>query len=299
MASLLHDSGAKRLSHGTDESTRQAAISASAEISYIDHPDFDCPEFVHNILETLPKGDASHEAGKNGRLKGEDYRLPSRPLLNAESERGLFLRMNLLRRMASRRQQRLTTGRGTQSCQRIIDNLLSDAKDVRNEILEANQRLVVSNAAKFLRSGLLLADLVSEGNLALMKAVDGFDISRGFRLSTYATYAIRRHLSRLAQREQKRALAQSDEPVEPIIENEEAEWLDVHPGRLVNDILGALPAREREIVMMRYGLTKDGKALTLDKIGQHFGISKERVRQLILRSCSEAFQQHADRLGMN
>jgi hypothetical protein len=85
----------------------------------------------------------------------------------------------------------------------LIDRLLRDADQTRNEIIEANQRLVVSNANKFVRSGVPLSDLISEGNTALIKSVELFDAGRGYRLSTYATHAIRRHLSRFVQREQR------------------------------------------------------------------------------------------------
>lgn len=297
MASLLNHSETRCFPQEPVSKQEAPTTERPPGIAYIHHPDFDCPEFVHNILESIPRNHQRTEAEGQARLLGQDYSLPNRSLLSAESENALFLRMNLLRCMADRR-QKMSTGCDTDCTQRIVRNLLSDADDVRNAILEANQRLVVSNAAKFHRGGVPLADLISEGNLALMKAVDGFDISRGYRLSTYSTYAIRRHLSRFVQRAQKRVLAQSDDPIEPLVHDEDAEWLDVHPGELVTEILEGLPARERAMVKLRYGLTGDGKAQTLDKIAKQFGITKERVRQLIVRSCAEAFNRHAARLGL-
>jgi len=102
MAALLHDNDPEQLARAEVDHSRETAYAASVKVSYVDHPDFDCPEFVHNILEALPKGSEGSEADEVEMLKGEDYRLPNRPLLNAKSERGLFLRMNLLRRMSSR-----------------------------------------------------------------------------------------------------------------------------------------------------------------------------------------------------
>lgn len=267
-----------------------------APISFVQHPDFDRHEFVHNTLESLPKCDDSQKS--ESRLQGQDYHLPNRPLLSAPAERTLFLRMNLLRYMASRRQQGLCGSPQYEVCQRTIRNLVEGADTARNEIMEANQRLVISNASKFSRSGVPLADLVSEGNLTLMNAINGFDVSRGFRFSTYATHAIRRHLGRYVQRDQKRAPLLSADPIDPAIEDTPAEWVDQHPGELVRDILQSLAPREREIVKMRFGLNKDGKTHFLDVIGRHFGISAQRVHQLIVRSCAEAYEQHASKLGM-
>ncbi len=279
-----------------DSVVGEALEVASAPISYVPHPDFDKHEFVHDTLEALPNGDNFNKP--EPRLQGHDYRLPNRPLLSRSAEGALFLRMNLLRYMASRRQQGLCGSPESAVCQRTIRNLIEDADIARNEIMEANQRLVVSNASKFSRSGVPLADLVSEGNLALMKAITGFDVSRGFRFSTYATYAIRRHLSRYVQRDQKRAPLLSEDVIDPVIEDTPAEWVDQHPGELVRDILASLAPRERKIVEMRFGLSKDGKSHTLRVIGGHFGISQERVRQLIVQSCADAYQQHACKLGM-
>lgn len=262
-------------------------------ISYIHHPDFDQPEIVHEILETLTDAAGSG----HDRITGEDYRLPDRPLLSVDAERQLMLRMNLLKCLAARRLSGPAAERA-ESSERVVSHLLADANRLRNTILEANQRLVVSNAALFKACGIPLADLVSEANLAMMQAIDRFDVSRGYRLSTYATYAIRRHLSRYVQRDIKRRPLFPDSPTEPRIQDTPGEWLDDHPESLVRDILNDLPTREREIVRLRFGLGPDGKPRTLRHIGQRFGISKERVRQLIGRACEAAYERYRGRLGL-
>lgn len=271
---------------------------SETQIRYVPHPDFDNPEAVHDIMEALPEFSDDGKQEKMSRLRGQEYLLPNRRLLTARSEKSLFLRMNLLKHMAARRQAMLHSSNGNVAVeQRQIERLLQDADQTRNEIIEANQRLVVSNANKFVRSGVPLSDLISEGNTALIKSVELFDAARGYRLSTYATHAIRRHLSRFVQREQRVSSAFAEEAAEPLVEEESAEWIDVHPGELANQILNDLPARERSIVRMRFGLTSDGRARTLDEIARRFGISKERVRQLIARACSQAFSRHGRRLG--
>lgn len=260
-------------------------------ISYLHHPDFDRPEVVHEILETL-----TDSSDQQTRLSSEDYRLPDRPALTPETERQLFLRMNLLRCLAARRLESATED-SLENCERIVDHLLLDADRIRNEILEANQRLIVSSAALFMGSGIPLADLVSEANLAMITAIERFDISRGFRLSTYATYAIRRHLSRLVKRDLKRRPNCPANGVNPDICDGPGEWLDDHPGQLAADVLQCLPPREREIVKLRFGFNAEGRTHTLREIGSLFNISKERVRQLISRSCEEALQRYSQRVG--
>ncbi len=265
-------------------------------IRFVPHPDFDQHEFVHNTLEALPNFEDSQET--DVRLHGQDYYLPHRPLLSAVAEQTLFLRMNLLRCLASRREERLAGSPHPEVCERTIRNLLDGADTTRNEIMEANQRLVISNASKFSRNGVALADLVSEGNLALIKAIDGFDVTRGFRFSTYATHAIRRHLSRYVQRIQQRTPMVCEDRIEPQIEDTPAEWLDQHPAELIRDILDNLTPRESEMLKMRFGLNPDGNPSTLEVIGQRFGVSSERARQLIIRACVDAYVKHAYRLGI-
>lgn len=268
------------------------------QIRFVHHPDFDNHEASHNILETMPDSMTDEDSGQVKRIRGRDYVLSDRPLLTKQAERALFLRMNLLRCMAARRQLEVGRAPKPEVCRRSVKNLQNDAIAARNEIVAANQRLVVSNAARYLGRGVPMADLVSEGNLALMKAIDHFDVSLGWRLSTYATYAIRRHLGRFVQQEQKRAAACSEAPVDVPVEDESAEWIDMHPRTLIETILSSMPQRERTMVALRYGLAEGEPCRTLDEIGQRFGLSKERIRQLISRTCAKACQQHARRLGL-
>jgi RNA polymerase primary sigma factor len=268
------------------------------EIRFVPHPDFEDPEAVHNILEELPECepcccDSSDSASI---IQGTDYRLPNRDLLTPHCEQLLFMRMNLLRCLAARRLESLSQPASSAQEVRTIRNLLADADESRSQIIQANQRLVVSNAAKFIRSGVPMADLISEANVALMNAVDRFDVSRGFRLSTYATFAMFRHLNRFVQREQKRTALGGDE-VEPLVDDSPPDWIDVHPQEQIAEILAALPIRERGIIAMRYGLHGDQRPRTLAEIGDEFGLSKERIRQLIRRACDRVHRLYAQKLG--
>lgn len=267
------------------------------EVSWIHHTDFDDTDRIHELLESLHDESQNADLAATRVMLGRDFMLPDRNLLKAADERVLFLTFNLLKCLAERRRLQAIGDGGTKTDARTVKNLLQQAEQVRNQIMEANQRLVVSIANRFTSSLCPLADMISEGNLTLLKAINCYDAGRGFRFSTYATYAIRRHLGRLQQREKKRAMVSGEDQPDPMVNEGFPEWLDVHPGELIKQLISEFPVREQEIVTMRFGFENDGKVSTYSEIADVHGISKERVRQLIVKSCQEAFQRHGQSLG--
>lgn len=264
----------------------------NTEISWIHHEDFDDADRIHELLESL------HDDTSETRiLSGRDFILPDRHLLKAADEQILFKTFNLLKCLAERRRLQAIGRGGTMTDARTVKNLLKQADEVRNQIMEANQRLVISIATRFANALCPLSDMISEGNLTLLKAINCFDAGRGFRFSTYTTYAIRRHLGRLQQREKKRAMVSGEDQQDPVVSEGFPEWLDVHPGELIKQVISELPLREQEIVTMRFGFENEGKVSTYSEIADVHGISKERVRQLIVKSCQEAFERHGESLG--
>jgi RNA polymerase nonessential primary-like sigma factor len=223
--------------------------------------------------------------------------------------------------------------------------VVRDGGRARNHLLVANLRLVVSLAKRYTGRGMPLLDLIQEGNLGLIRAVEKFDYTKGFKFSTYATWWIRQAISRgmadqgrtirlpvhlveqvnklsrlkrelhqqlgrdatmaeLAREsgipEEKIAdlLDHARDPVSldmPVGSDEEAPLGDfiedsestsaeaaVVAGFMhddINRVLRTLDDREQTVVRLRYGLD-DGRPRTLDEIGRHFGISRERVRQI-------------------
>ncbi|NIH79570.1 sigma-70 family RNA polymerase sigma factor [Amycolatopsis viridis] len=243
-----------------------------------------------------------------------------------------------------------------------LEALVRDGHQAKNHLLEANLRLVVSLAKRYTGRGMPLLDLIQEGNLGLIRAVEKFDYSKGFKFSTYATWWIRQAITRgMADQgrtirlpvhlvEQVNKLARikrdlhqqlgreatneelaaesgipvdkvadlldhardpvsldmpvgtdEDAPLGDFIEDSEATDAEsaVISGLLQDDlrrVLATLDEREQQVIRMRYGLD-DGQPRTLDQIGKHFGLSRERVRQIEREVMSKLRQgERAERL---
>lgn len=216
-------------------------------------------------------------------------RLREWPLLTRDDEFRLFSRMNGLRREAESLRRTLAAGRGNSGLVRRIRRRLQSARQIRNYIVSCNLRLLVSVAGAAAQRPGELDELVSEGQLALIRAVELFDYTRGLRFSTYATWAIRNTLARC---QQKSARYRQRFTVglegagfdQPCPKSPEPEATDAAPApQIVQRLLRGLPDRERTVLELRFGLTKAGKELRFREIGEELGVSTERARQLVSR----------------
>jgi len=222
---------------------------------------------------------------------------------------------------------------------------IAQGNKARDQLIEANYRLVISITKKYASRGVAFMDLIQEGNIGLIKAVDKFDYHRGYKFSTYATWWIRQAVTRaiadqgrtirvpvhmcerinklgrasrdLAQQwgrepnteeiaeamettaegvQQIRRIAQHPLSLEmPIGEEQESNLGDFIEDNgnptlsestssgvlkeLMDDVLSSLNAREGRVLQLRFGLV-DGQPHTLEEVGQKFGVTRERVRQI-------------------
>ena len=271
--------------------------------------------FIHNVdFETLSIAELEAAAETSelfvkqrprAESEGVIDRMASSALLTHHGEQFFFRRMNYLMFWANSFRARLKPKRATAKSIARVQVLLEEAQRSRSTIVDSNLRLVLSLARKFSNNDLEFEDLVSEGSLILVKAVDKFDYSRGFRFSTYATHSIQRHFYRRWKTNQRRgSLIQVSSPeilaeLVPTDEPLEDDTLDIAQlTPIMQRMAGELDEREQHIVLERFGLGPTGVAQTLRSLAADLGISKERVRQLQIKGIAK-LQEIADGLSGN
>ena len=219
------------------------------------------------------------------------------PLLTAEQERYLFRKMNYLKFRASVLRDQLDPNYPRKLLLNRIETLLSEAMAIRNQIVRANLRLVVSIAKTVIDRANGFEEMVSDGNLPLIRAAEIFDFERGTRFSTYATWAIRNSLYRATSRNRrifKRFLTGSDGVFESIRDVRQSaraqERFHTDLRGAIQSMLSRLDSRDQAIVISRFGLDKSGRPRKFREIAEQLNISTERVRQLLARSLNQMHQ---------
>ena len=265
------------------------------------------------------------------------------PLLKVDEEYELAIRIE--DGLKARAELLCTAGRKRTLEQQRLEALVQDGLLARDHLIKANTRLVVSIAKRHVGRGVAFLDLIQEGNLGLMKAVEKFDIHKGFRFSTYATWWIRQSITRAiadqartirvpvhmtdrirqmykATHELEQRLGRVPTPEELAAElgldSQKVQWImkvswlplslespvgdddeselgmfiedelsptpiqSVYESMLkekIDEVLGTLTPREARVLRLRFGLDT-GTPFTLEEVGEKFGLTRERIRQI-------------------
>jgi RNA polymerase primary sigma factor/RNA polymerase sigma factor len=227
------------------------------------------------------------------------------PLLTREQEVHLFRKMNYLKYKASVLRARLDVNQPKSRLMDRIEKLYDESVATKNHIIRANLRLVVSIAKRYVGRAGDFFEAVSDGNMSLYRAAEKFDVSRGNRFSTYASWAIMKNFTRtIADVLRRRGhFCTSHSEMFSIVEDARADYCEQESAQIqreshVGRLLDRLDERERQIVTSRFGLTRGHDPLTLRQIGAAMGVTKERVRQIQCRAMSKLREAaEEDRIG--
>lgn len=261
-------------------------------IEFIYHASFETQNIGAEILGEAPK-----VAEKHGTFRAPPglppylAQLYSIPLLTKEQEAYHFRKMNYLKFCAARLRDQLDVSRAKSKVMDQIERYLDEAVDVKNLLIRSNLRLVVSIAKKHVKPNANFFEMVSDGNISLIRAIEKFDYSRGFKFSTYATWAIMKNYARSIPAEHTH-LDRYRTGSEELFQSSADQRSDQFEQELVNHrqhdaimrILNRLDDRERNIIMFRFGLNHETEPQTLEQLGGRFGVTKERIRQLESRA---------------
>ena len=263
------------------------------KIEAMSNPSFDDPRGAAEILAPFPipvDGKAPRKVKSPEGVPPYLASLYDVPLLSREQEAHLFRQMNYLKHQALKLRDALDPLKASGATLNEIDRLLEAALVVKNQIIRANLRLVVSIAKKHVGRSDNFFELVSDGNMSLIRAVEKFDYARGNKFSTYASWAIMKNFIRsipIENHRRDRFVTGHDDLFEAAADNRTDEHEYESTQRRMRDavkgMLGRLDDRERKIIISRFGLDGVGEQ-TLEQLGRELGVTKERVRQLEARA---------------
>lgn len=280
-------------------------------IDYMDCDDFHQPDADEVILPPLPQSE--RKAGAVKPPPGLPPYLASLyaiPLLTKDEEVHYFRKMNYLRFKASELRKALDRSHPRAKDMDQIEDCLEQATEIKNFLIRSNLRLVVSIAKRHMKPNTSFFEMVSDGNMSLIRAIEKYDFSRGFKFSTYASWAIMKNYARSIPAESvllDRFRTGNDEVFQSSSDTRSDAFKDERVNQkqreLILSILDHLDPREREIIVHRYGLSEGGAPLTLEQVGTRFGVTKERIRQLESRALRKmrklAQEEHLEIPGLD
>jgi len=264
-------------------------------LEYMPNEIFDKPGIKKVILAETPEPEQSQ------RLPRTPSGLPSYlnalyevPLLTREQEQHVFRKFNYYKHLASKMRDALVPANARTSDMDRIESLYNEAVKTKNEIVRANLRLVVSIAKRHVSGSEDFFELVSDGNMSLIRAVEKFDFSRGNKFSTYASWAIMKNFARTipdAYKQRDRFRTSFDEMFESTQDSRsdryEQESAQQVRQQQIGRILSHLDDREQKIIISRFGLGQGEEPQTLKEVGGSLGVTKERIRQIEARALNK------------
>ena len=264
----------------------------TVNVDYIDSSEFRRPGAGSAICGPAPVIDKEAFDGKTPTglpaYLGEMYTVP---LLTREQEQYYFRRMNFRKFQFTELREQLDKEKPAARIVSRMETLLEDITQVKNLLIRSNLRLVVSIAKKYIKSSAAFFELVSDGNISLMRAVEKFDYFRGNKFSTYASWAILKNFARSVPAEHQRLdrfRTGQDEAFASSSEQKSSFFIDEHMNRtqraVIRELLQELDGREQKVIACRFGLDEGAEPETLEQVGNRLGVTKERVRQIEVRT---------------
>ena len=216
--------------------------------------------------------------------------LNATPALNRQEEYDLFRKYNYLKYLICKKRAEINLARIHSTKLLEIETYLEEVEKIKNTLAEANLRLVVSIAGRHTGSGTGFDDLLSKGHFALIKAVEEFDYTKGYRFSKFASLNIAKEFARVSGRstELSRKKASSIADVQRALRtaaSPEVSVIERDKQNLIATIKNELTEREQYVILNHFGLIGSGikkQTKTLKDIGDRLNLSKERVRQIEL-----------------
>lgn len=266
-------------------------------LDYIDNPRFARKGADNTILSPMPEAELGRKPRRPSGLPPYLASLYEIPLLTREQEQHLFRKYNYLKYKANKLRNELDYERPKSSLMDEIEELHEQIIDTKNQIARCNLRLVVSIAKRHVKPDQNFFELVSDGNLSLLRAVEKFDYARGNKFSTYASWAIMKNFARTIpgeyrQRDRFRTsydelfdLTQEKRTNPTIEENLQQDRISK-----IQRVLSRLDERERAIIVGRFGLDHTKEPQTLKEVGEELGVTKERIRQIEARALTKLRQ---------
>jgi len=264
-------------------------------LDFIPNEKFDRPGVGREILSPMPETDkAFRKVRMPSGLPPYLASLYDVPLLNREQEQHLFRQFNFLKHQAGKLRENLDPAKAKKSLLDEIEQLYAAAADVKNQIVRANLRLVVSIAKRHVNPSENFFELVSDGNMSLIRAAEKFDFARGNKFSTYASWAIMKNFARTIPGEYKHRdrfrtsqdemfAAAEDARANPFLMESAQQVREAQ----INRILSRLDDREQKIIISRFGLDHKQEPQTLKEVGAQLGVTKERIRQIEARALNK------------